>query len=84
MADPERIHYGSDYPFTPNDARGRLLRQIEVTPLLDDTMRNRILREKARGLFPRIDGTAMRNMTGIRVVSHTPLDLAEETGEWSC
>jgi predicted TIM-barrel fold metal-dependent hydrolase len=54
VADPERIHYGSDYPFTPADACARLLRQIEATPLLDDTMRNRILRENARALFPRI------------------------------
>jgi predicted TIM-barrel fold metal-dependent hydrolase len=59
MADPERIHYGSDYPFTPAGACERLLRQIEATPLLDDAMRNRILRENARALFPRIDGTVM-------------------------
>jgi 6-methylsalicylate decarboxylase len=51
VADPARIHYGSDYPFTPADACERLLQEIETTPLLDDAMRKRVLRENTRALF---------------------------------
>jgi 6-methylsalicylate decarboxylase len=60
VADPDRIHCGSDYPFTPADVCAQLLRQIEATPLLNETTRNRFMRENARALFPRIDGTVNR------------------------
>ncbi len=54
VADPKRIHYGSDYPFTPAVACEVLLKKIETTPLLDARTREGILRTNAHALFPRL------------------------------
>jgi predicted TIM-barrel fold metal-dependent hydrolase len=54
MADYNRIHYGSDYPFTPPDACLSLLHQIESTPLLNQDLRKRIFRDSALNLFPQL------------------------------
>ena len=54
VADPKRIHYGSDYPFTPADACDALLKKIETTPLLDSKTREDILRTNTLSLFPRV------------------------------
>lgn len=54
VADPSHIHYGSDYPFTPADTCDALLRKIESTPLLDQAMRLRVLRDNSRTLFPQL------------------------------
>jgi len=54
VADPKRIHYGSDYPFTPAAACEVLLKKIEATPLLDNKARDAILRTNAHALFPRL------------------------------
>jgi 6-methylsalicylate decarboxylase len=54
VADPKRIHYGSDYPFTPAAVCEALLEKIETTPLLDRKTREGILRTNAHALFPRL------------------------------
>ena len=54
VADPARIHYGSDYPFTPAPACEALLRQIETTDLLTTEQRAAIFRANALALFPRL------------------------------
>jgi 6-methylsalicylate decarboxylase len=55
VADPKRIHYGSDYPFTPAAACEALLKKIETTSLLDGRTREGIVRTNAHALFPRLD-----------------------------
>jgi predicted TIM-barrel fold metal-dependent hydrolase len=57
VADAGKIHYGSDYPFTPAAACDFLLRQIETTDLLDAPQRDRIFRTNALALFPRLGGS---------------------------
>jgi 6-methylsalicylate decarboxylase len=52
VADPHRLHYGSDYPFTPNDVCRRLADQLEVTPLLSEDLRRGMWRDNALELFP--------------------------------
>lgn len=54
VADPTRILYGSDWPFTPDPAvagRGKLLAE---TALLDTATRQMIYRDNALTLFPRL------------------------------
>jgi 6-methylsalicylate decarboxylase len=57
IADPARIHYGSDYPFTPAPACDALLRQIETTDLLTTEQRVAVFRTNALALFPRLAAT---------------------------
>lgn len=54
VADHAKLHYGSDYPFTPAMGCEVLLRQIEATDLLDDAARARLFRKNAVALFPRL------------------------------
>jgi predicted TIM-barrel fold metal-dependent hydrolase len=54
VASPDRLHYGSDYPFTPADACEALANRLATTTLLDDALRARIWRENALSLFPRL------------------------------
>lgn len=54
VADPDRIHYGSDWPFTPTLACEQLAAAIDGTPLLDDELREKVLRRNAERLFGRV------------------------------
>jgi predicted TIM-barrel fold metal-dependent hydrolase len=54
VADPERLHYGSDYPFTPAPICDTLARKLEKTPVLSEALRERIWRANAEALFPRL------------------------------
>jgi len=54
IADPGRIFYGSDWPFTPLPIVTRVASQIEATPLFDAAMRRRVLHDNALELFPRL------------------------------
>ncbi len=45
IADPGRIFYGSDWPFTPLPIVTRLAGEMERTALLDDATRRRVLRD---------------------------------------
>ncbi len=59
MADERRIHYGSDYPFTPVPLCRSLLGGLMETPVLDAKQRRAIMRDNARALF-RLDVPAGR------------------------
>jgi len=54
VADPDNIHYGSDYPFTPADACVGLKKKLDGTSTLDGGLRQRILSENSLRLFPRL------------------------------
>jgi predicted TIM-barrel fold metal-dependent hydrolase len=62
VADHDRLHYGSDYPFTPASACDALAKRIETTPLIDDGLRQKIWRDNTVALFPRLGSTL--NKTG--------------------
>ena len=52
VADHSRLHYGSDYPYTPAPACEKLMQLLEATPLLDDQLRQGIWRDNAEKLLP--------------------------------
>ena len=54
IADPGRIHYGSDWPFTPGDSVTTLADEIDGAALFDDDLRRRVLLDNALDLFPRL------------------------------
>jgi predicted TIM-barrel fold metal-dependent hydrolase len=54
VADPRRIHYGSDYPFTPADACVALLEKIRTTTLFDESARRDVFTGNASTLFPQL------------------------------
>jgi predicted TIM-barrel fold metal-dependent hydrolase len=54
VADPEQIHYGSDFPFTPAHVCEALLSQLNETPILNAELKQRIMSGNARRLFPRL------------------------------
>jgi 6-methylsalicylate decarboxylase len=53
VADPGRVHYGSDFPFTPASVCEALLRQIEETDVLRPAERTGIFSDNSTRLFPR-------------------------------
>jgi 6-methylsalicylate decarboxylase len=58
VADPDRVHYGSDYPFTPPDACVRLAEALDATDLLAGDLRAKVDRGNAEALFARAAATA--------------------------
>jgi len=56
VADPARILYGSDWPFTPLPIVTRLAGEIDGTTLFDDAARRCILLDNAVTLLPRLRG----------------------------
>jgi predicted TIM-barrel fold metal-dependent hydrolase len=54
IADPDRILYGSDGPFTPLPLIRTLLTQLQSTPLLREGLRQRMFNDNACQLFPRL------------------------------
>ena len=54
IADPARLLYGSDWPFTPEAAVLKLAETLDNTPLLKPALRQRILHDNALALFPRL------------------------------
>lgn len=54
IANPKRILYGSDWPFTPDPLVQALATKLSETPLLDAEDRQRIYRDNALALFPRL------------------------------
>ena len=56
LADPDRIFYGSDWPFTPLPIVAKLAEALEATALLTESQRKRILHDNALALFPRLAG----------------------------
>jgi predicted TIM-barrel fold metal-dependent hydrolase len=55
VASPERVHYGSDYPFTPLAACSALATRLENTPTLTDSLRDAVFQSNSVRLFPRAD-----------------------------
>ncbi|WP_460602838.1 amidohydrolase family protein [Jatrophihabitans fulvus] len=53
LVGPDRLVYGSDYPFTPAPLVAALARDLAETPLLDADGRDAALRGNAEQLFPR-------------------------------
>ena len=54
IADPARLHYGSDWPFTPAEGAATLADGLDTAELLDDELRGRVLLGNALDLFPRL------------------------------
>ena len=57
VADPAKLYYGSDYPFTPADVCVGLAQELEKTSLLDDGLRDQMFQGNARALLPRLSST---------------------------
>lgn len=62
VADPDRIHYGSDWPFTPADICRELLNVLEGTELLNPNLQRNVMCGNALRLFPRF--SALLNPSG--------------------
>ena len=56
IADPDRILYGSDWPFTPLQTVTRLAAELDQTTVFDDSLRRRVLLDNALALFSRFSG----------------------------
>lgn len=54
VADETKIHYGSDFPFTPADACVILKDRLDQTPQLTDASRASIYHRNTVGLLPRL------------------------------
>lgn len=54
VADPDKIHYGSDYPFTPAMGCEFLARRFEGAERISPDLRQAIFRTNALKLFPRL------------------------------
>lgn len=52
LADPKRILYGSDWPFTPEGLVKHLAKQLDSTPLIEARLREDFMRNNALTLFP--------------------------------
>jgi predicted TIM-barrel fold metal-dependent hydrolase len=58
VADPSKILYGSDFPFTPADACVQLADRLASTESVDEELKREFFRGNARALFPAIGGSA--------------------------
>ena len=54
VADPSKLHYGSDFPFTPADAAVALAERLDTTDLLDDELRAGVDAGHSLDLLPRL------------------------------
>jgi predicted TIM-barrel fold metal-dependent hydrolase len=53
IANPKHIMYGSDWPYTPEPLVTALTRQLDVSPLLANGLREDFMRNNALALFPK-------------------------------
>lgn len=51
VADPSRIHYGSDWPYTPVEVCEALTAKLDASPLLDGALRDSVMRGNITRLF---------------------------------
>jgi predicted TIM-barrel fold metal-dependent hydrolase len=54
LVGPERIVFGTDYPYMPDFAIGEFVRHIDEYPAFDAGMKREIKRDNALRLFPRL------------------------------
>lgn len=54
LADHDRIHYGSDYPFTPAGACEFLMSKLEDSELLTEEQKRKFMGGNAAKLFPKL------------------------------
>jgi len=54
IADPGRILYGSDWPYTPEPLVADLAAKLDASDLLSPAMRKNFIRDNALTLFPRL------------------------------
>ncbi len=52
--DHDKILFGSDWPYCPENMAGDMIKALDENPLLDDKMRQAIYRDNALKLFPRL------------------------------
>lgn len=55
IADPGRIHYDSDWPFTPGKSAIKLSDEVDAADVFDDDLCRRGLLDNALELFPRLE-----------------------------
>lgn len=55
IADPQRILYGSDWPYTPEPLVRALLAQLDGSPQLPDQLRQGFMRDNALRIFPKFN-----------------------------
>jgi predicted TIM-barrel fold metal-dependent hydrolase len=60
VADPSKLHFGSDFPFTPVQGCKMLVRQLEASRHLDDATRDAIFLDNGYDLFRTADASARR------------------------
>jgi predicted TIM-barrel fold metal-dependent hydrolase len=53
IADPKRILYGSDWPYTPEPLVAALAAKLDASPLMAESMRRDFMRNNALALFPK-------------------------------
>ncbi|MBA2933510.1 amidohydrolase [Sphingomonas sp. CGMCC 1.13654] len=51
VADPNHIHYGSDWPYTPTPVCEKLAAELDGTALLDGPLRSQAMRRNSERLF---------------------------------
>ena len=54
LADHDRVHYGSDYPFTTLEVAQHLAGELDSTALLDAALREKVMHGNARKLLERL------------------------------
>jgi len=54
VADPDRILFGSDWPYCPETMATDMITQLEANPLLGDKLKRAVARDNALKLFPRL------------------------------
>ncbi|RZT36860.1 amidohydrolase family protein [Cupriavidus agavae] len=57
VADPARVLYGSDYPFTPAPVAADLAAVLDRSPQIPPNLRDAFMRDNALALFPRLART---------------------------
>ena len=53
IADPKRILYGSDWPYTPEPLDAALATKLDTSPQISEAMRRDFMRNNALALFPK-------------------------------
>ena len=56
VADHDKILFGSDWPYCPEDMAVSMINALETNPLLDEKLKRAIARDNALKLFPRLAG----------------------------